>query len=476
MTFMLFHSFQFLLFLPILFVAYWFIPLSNIMRKCLLLAASMLFYMAWNPFPVVFLLYLSFVDWWVARQLQRSQAPSTRKTLLVISIVNNVGMLATFKYADWFAQSTTEVLSELGIRLTYAPMNLAMPIGLSFLVFQGMSYTIDVYRRELVAKDSILDVTLFLTFFPHVVAGPIVRASDFIPQLEGKKTLKDRDAGVALFRIAQGMVKKVVVADFLGANLVNRVFADVGNYSGLEVVVAVLAYTLQIYFDFSAYSDIAIGAARLFGYELKENFDKPYLAVSLNDFWRRWHMSLGSWLRDYLYIPLGGNRDGHARSMLHLLITMTVGGLWHGAHGRFVLWGFLHGIGLVLSRTYAQHFGRWPRTRLVQGVSMLLTFVVVVELRILFRARDVHDAWIIFLAQFHKWSSAGLATNLSMSMMGVMAMAMVGHVLPHKFYQVCAQRFASLPWWLWSLLLVGLGWGLQQVAQVEAQPYIYAQF
>jgi alginate O-acetyltransferase complex protein AlgI len=474
---MLFHSLQFLLFLPFTFLLYWFVFIEETPKKVVLVVASLIFYMAWNPLPVLFLLHLVIVSWIVGRLLVRTHHAGLRKLWLAISIINHVGMLGTFKYADWLAQSVVDGMATLGIRMVYAPMGLVLPVGLSFIVFQGLSYTIDIYRRELMAKDSLLDVMVFMTFFPHVVAGPIVRAHDFVPQLEVPKQLNDADAARALFRIAQGMVKKLVVADMLSANLIDRVFAAPGNYSGLEVTLAVLAYTLQIYFDFSAYSDIAIGSARLFGYELKENFDKPYLATNIADFWRRWHMSLGSWLRDYVYIPLGGNREGHHRSLFYLLVTMTIGGLWHGAHSKYVLWGFLHGLLLLATRMWWARFGRWRPTPWLQAVALLLTFIVVVELRILFRARDIADASLLFQAQFQHWgASQPWAASLSMPVVAVMVLAIIGHAIPHRVYHAAADLFARMPWVVRALLLVMLAMAMQQVAQVEAQPFIYARF
>jgi alginate O-acetyltransferase complex protein AlgI len=473
----LFHSLQFLLFLPVAFMLYWFACKTERAKKIVLVVASLVFYMAWNPLPVLFLIHLVIVSWGMGRLLVRTHNNGLRKLWLAISIINHVGMLGTFKYADWLAQSFVDGMATFNVHITYAPIGLVLPVGLSFIVFQGLSYTIDIYRRELMAKDSLLDVMVFMTFFPHVVAGPIVRAHDFVPQLELRKRLTDNDGARALFRIAQGMVKKLVIADMLSANLIDRVFAAPANYSGLEVTVAVFAYTLQIYFDFSAYSDIAIGSARLFGYELKENFDKPYLATNIAEFWRRWHMSLGSWLRDYVYIPLGGNREGHARSMIFLLVTMTIGGLWHGAHGKYVLWGFLHGLLLVATRMWWQRFGRMPTTPALSIVSMMLTFVVVVELRILFRARDLADAHTIFQAQFHHWqSSQPWATGLPTSLIAVMILAVVGHIIPHRFYHAMADAFARLPWILRAVLLVAVAVAVQQVAQTEAQPFIYARF
>ncbi len=243
---MLFHSLQFLLFLPLVLALYWGLAERVVGRKVLLVIASLIFYMAWNPAPVVLLVYLTIVDWVVGRVLSTTETPWKRKAVLAVSIVNNVGLLGLFKYADWLTRSVVDGAALLGVELVYKPLGLILPVGLSFIVFQGMSYTIDIYRREIAPRRSLLDVAVFMTFFPHVVAGPIVRASDFLPQVAQRPVLSDGVGARALFRIATGMFKKLVIADFLSANIIDRVFLDPGNYSGLEVVVAVFAYTLQI--------------------------------------------------------------------------------------------------------------------------------------------------------------------------------------------------------------------------------------
>lgn len=473
---MLFHSLQFLLFLPIVMFLYWSLAQRATARKVLLVVASLIFYMAWNPAPVVLLLYLTIVDWAVGYWLSKTERPGARKAIVAISIVNNLALLGLFKYADWLTRSIVDGAASFGVTLVYQPLGLILPVGLSFIVFQGMSYTIDVYRRELRARTSLLDVAVFMTFFPHVVAGPIVRASDFLPQIDDAPKITNDVGGRALFRILMGMVKKLVIADFLAANLVDRVFADPGNFSGAEVVVGVVAYTLQIYYDFSAYSDIAIGTAALFGYVLKENFDKPYLSPNLFEFWRRWHMSLGSWLRDYLYVPLGGNRDSKLHTLWNLMITMVLGGVWHGADWRFVVWGLSHGILLSLTRVWWWTFGKpknpgWLRT----AFCTLLTFLLVVEFRIVFKAKDLAQAKVVFLAQADHWQTL-VAPALTLPVLAVLFVAMAGHLVPHAGYHRIAGLFARAPAVLRIGVLLAAALLIQQVASSEAQPFIYFKF
>ncbi len=474
---MLFHSLQFLLFLPVVFALYWAVVDRPVARKLLLVVASLIFYMAWNPAPVVLLVWLTIVDWGVGRWLRRTEHRLARKAILSLSIVNNLGLLFLFKYADWLTQSVVDAFALVDIHLVYRPLGLILPVGLSFIVFQGMSYTIDVYRRELATRESWLDVAVYMTFFPHVVAGPIVRASDFLPQVDERPTLDDARGARALARIATGMVKKLVIADFLAANIVDRVFADPGNYSGLEVTTAVVAYTLQIYYDFSAYSDIAIGTAALFGYVLKENFDKPYLSKNLFEFWRRWHSSLGSWLRDYLYIPLGGNRGSKARTIVNLMITMILGGVWHGADWRFVAWGLAHGVGLTITRLWWWTFGKTKNpTWLATAVSTLATFIIVVECRIVFRAKDMVHAKVMFLEQWKSGWTLSSSPNLSGALGLVLLAAVVGHLLPHRAYDRAVALFARLPVAARALVLVALALFIKEVASFEVQPFIYFKF
>ena len=479
---MLFHSLQFLLFLPLVLLLYWAVARHATTRKVVLVVASLIFYMAWNPAPVLLLLYLTLVDWAVGRALAVVQQPGARQAVLMVSIANNLLLLGLFKYADWLTRLVCDAAAHVGVTLVYHPLGLLLPVGLSFIVFQGMSYTIDVYRRDLTARESLLDVAVFMTFFPHVVAGPIVRASDFLPQVQLRPSITNDIGARAIFRIVLGMVKKLVIADTLNANIVDRVFADPGNHSGLEVSVGVVAYTFQIYYDFSAYSDIAIGTAALFGYVLKENFDKPYLSPNLFEFWRRWHMSLGSWLRDYLYIPLGGNRGTHARMLFNLMVTMILGGVWHGADGRFVFWGVAHGVGLSFTRLWWWRFGRNKNpTRAHTIFCTVLTFILVVQFRILFRAKDLEHGLQVFMAQTQHWSTLSTlstlsAPSLSPLVLGVLAAAMVGHLLTHEFYTRCAERFVRAPVLARVLLLVATTVLIQQVATSEAQPFIYFKF
>lgn len=472
---MLFHSLQFLLFLPLVFAGYWALSAHKRARQILLLCASMIFYMAWNPAPVVLILYLSTCDWALGKWMHRTEDPARRKLIVTLSVTNNLSVLGVFKYADWITESVVDFCGLFGVELVYKPLGLILPVGLSFVVFQCLSYTIDIYRNELKPRESWLEVTLFISFFPQIVAGPIVRAADFLPQLDQTPVLKQDVGGRALFRIATGMFKKLVVADLLAANLVDRVFTQPDNYTGIEVMAAVFSYTAQIYYDFSAYSDIAIGTAALFGFYIKENFDKPYLSTNLFEFWRRWHVSLGRWLFDYLYRPMGGNRCSKPRVLWNLWVTMILGSVWHGADWRFVVWGAVHGVVLILNRLWWWTFGkpapdRGIRVKLFTGI---LTFIVVMQARIVFRAPDIEMSYQVFKEQF-KWGWS--APNLTPMVLCVMAIATIGHIMSHAMYERMVQLFLRLPIALRPLFLLGLALGIKEVANFEVQPFIYFQF
>src|SRR3954470_15036641 len=340
---MTFVSFEFVIFFPVVLLGVVALP-GRTSRQAFLLFSSAVFYAAGTPWHLLVLATPAIIDYAIALRLEREPESSARKHWLVLSLVTNLGLLAYFKYADFFVGT---IASLLGVET--ALLSPGLPIGISFFTFKTLSYTIDVYRRELPACRSPWRYALFVSFFPELVAGPIVRASIFLPQLERTLEWSWRRFRPGMEMILLGLTKKLVIANRL-AVFVDPVFGSPAQFSSGTVLSAVIAYSLQIYCDFSGYSDIAIGVARIIGFDLPENFDMPYAATSITEFWRRWHITLSQWLRDYLYIPLGGNRKGSARMYANLMITMLLGGLWHGASWNFVIWGGLHGLGLVVNR------------------------------------------------------------------------------------------------------------------------------
>ncbi|MFQ5430481.1 MAG: MBOAT family O-acyltransferase [Phycisphaerae bacterium] len=388
---MIFSSWLFAFFFAAVFAAYWTLPTRRL-RHLFLLAASYLFYMSWNPWLVTLIIGSTVLDYAVGRALGRTKQPNRRKLLLLLSIAGNLGVLAIFKYADFFILSCRELLAAAGVHANLSTLSIILPVGISFYTFQTMSYTIDVYRGKVGPVRSFVDFALFVAFFPQLVAGPIVKARDFLPQLQTRKRFSWQrlESGTVLFMV--GLTKKVLVADNL-AGLVDPVFADPSRFVTRDLWLAMFCYGGQIYCDFSGYTDMAIAVSRVLGFDLRPNFASPYLARSLTDFWHRWHISLSTWLRDYLYIPLGGSGNGRWRTYRNLMVVMLLGGLWHGASWTFVIWGAIHGVVLAVSKAFASgeaavstRLGAAGR-RVRAGLGWAVTLLV------------VHIAWVFFRCQ-----------------------------------------------------------------------------
>jgi len=390
---MLFTELRFLPFFLLVFALHWALPGPRA-RKAWLLLASWFFYGCWDWRFLSLILFSTALDYCVGLRLVPPGLSATRRRAwLVLSLVGNLGLLGFFKYFHFFVDSALALLATLGFEGHRPTLELVLPVGISFYTFQTLSYTIDVYRGRLQPRRSPLDFALFVAFFPQLVAGPIVRAADFLPQLDAPRRWSRVDVRAALVLFLIGFVKKACISDNL-APLVERYFDAPGDFGALSAWIAVPAYAVQIYCDFSGYSDMAIACAALLGYELCLNFARPYLAGDLIEFWRRWHISLSTWLRDYLYIPLGGNRHGALRTYRNLLLTMLLGGLWHGAGWNFVLWGGLHGLGLAALRARAG----FTSARLPSWLGVPVTFVFVCLCWIFFRASDLEHAGLILRA------------------------------------------------------------------------------
>lgn len=342
-----FNSLSFLLFFVIVYTLYLFF--NHKWQNRLLLAASYFFYGSWNWKFLSLIILSTVVDYFVGLKLGRTQDHKKRKQLLFLSMCVNLGILAVFKYFNFFSDSLMTILSEIGISTNWTTLNIILPVGISFYTFQTMSYTIDIYKKELEATENFFDFALFVSFFPQLVAGPIERAKCLLPNVLNKRIITYDLISRGLFLILIGLFKKIVIADGVAPS-VNAVFNSTGNVGALDIILATYLFALQIYCDFSGYSDIARGVSKMMGFELMTNFKMPYFSKSPSEFWNRWHISLSSWLRDYLYIPLGGNKKGTVNTYKNLMITMLLGGLWHGAAWNFVLWGLYQGIILILYR------------------------------------------------------------------------------------------------------------------------------
>jgi alginate O-acetyltransferase complex protein AlgI len=385
-------------------------PLPWTVRKVCLLVFSYVFYAAWDP-PFVILLWAStVVDWFVAKAMAASDRPGRRKALLATSLTFNLALLGYFKYAGFLARTFAGVAGALGWSWTPGDLGIALPIGISFYTFMTISYTIDVYLRRAAPARSFLDYALYVTFFPHLVSGPIVRATELVPQFESPRRANGAQLGWGLALTALGLFEKVVIADGALAPIVDKVYAAATVSPG-DAWCGTVAFAGQIFCDFTGYSTAAIGVALCLGFALPDNFRFPYAAIGFSDFWRRWHISLSTWLRDYVYIPLGGNRHGPLRTHVHLMMTMLFGGLWHGASWTFVVWGGLHGLYLVGERVLRRVVPASPlwETAFARAFLMLVTFVLVCFAWVFFRATTFDGAFRICAAMLGQGAGAGHA-------------------------------------------------------------------
>jgi len=356
---------------------------------------------------------------------------------------------------------------------------IVLPVGISFFTFQALSYSIDVYRGRMKPVENIVDFSFYLTYFPQLVAGPIVRASEFIPQMKGDYSVTRNEFGQGLFLILQGLIKKMLISDFISAGFIDRVFDAPSIYSGFENLVAVYGYGLQIYCDFSGYTDIAIGLAMLMGFKLPLNFNSPYKAVNVRDFWNRWHISLSRWLKDYLYIPLGGNRKGKIRTGFNLMITMLLGGLWHGAALRFVIWGGMHGMALILHRIWHRITGKsGGHTRIGRFAAILLTFNFVSFAWIFFRSSSLENAGVM-LSQIFSSFSPGDYSIVLMAYLPVLVLIISGyilHFLPVSVKESYRGLFIRLPLAVKFIAVIFVAVILYKVGTDVLQPFIYFRF
>ena len=472
---MIFNSLGFLVFFAVVLTAHS-LPFSWRAKKINLLLASYFFYAAWNPPFALLLAWSTLIDWLVARRMARVEHQGARRALLLVSLVTNLGLLGFFKYGGFLLQNTVSLLAALGIAYHPPAWSIVLPVGISFYTFQTLSFTIDVYRRELDPGSSFLDFALFVSFFPQLVAGPIVRAADFLPQCREPRQATSRQMGWGFVLLALGLVEKVIFADALLAPIVDQVYTAAGAAGRLDAWIGTLAFAGQIFFDFAGYSTCAIGAALCLGFVLPDNFRFPYAAVGFSDFWRRWHISLSTWLRDYLYIPLGGNRRGPRRTQINLMLTMLLGGLWHGAAWRFVMWGGLHGLYLVGERRLQRIGARWRWPSLGIGRIGLagLTFALVCLAWVPFRATNTADA--LHLVRAMTW---GTADHLSLGVESVLTvLVVIGGLLVGQWAlrdSTLEEAWSRLPGWTRPVLLASVLLVLAFVPG-DNRAFIYFQF
>lgn len=493
---MLFPTLDFAIFFLVVFGISWELRRRGEFRKVFLLGASYVFYGYWDWRFTALLAASSLINYAAGRLLSLTRDDRERKLLVGVAVALNLSILGFFKYYGFFLESLAEVLYSVGWERDLPFLEIILPVGISFFTFQGISYVVDVYRREIPASDSPLDVFLYISFFPQLVAGPIVRAAHFMPQLQAEPRLSRSMISLGIVLILLGLFKKMVIANYLATELVDTVFFDPSAYSGADLLLALYGYAVQIYCDFSGYSDIAIGVAALLGYRFKWNFNQPYRAASLQEFWRRWHISLSEWLRDYLYKPMGGSRCGAVKTYRNLFLTMLLGGIWHGAALTFLIWGVIHGTALAVERLvmafkttpapavavvgYGQGAmggtlasGSSGGLRLGLAIRVFLTFHIVCLAWIFFRAESLEFA-IDYLVGLFNWSEPAQFTRPFLVLM--VGLSLAAHFLPGDLVVRMARRLE--PFGPVALGIV-LGFGIlliESVAPEGVAPFIYFQF
>ncbi len=489
---MIFTTSDFWFFFAIVLSIYSVVYKKISLRNGFLFIISVFFYYKSGGYFFTILLFTTLVDYLMGLLIGQANSQLKRKLYLTLSVIMNLGVLAYFKYSYFFLEtinnifhSNLKVVNYLalwtnGVSGTHFDITtIILPVGISFYTFQSISYTVSVYRKKIEPLKNIIDYACFVTFFPQLVAGPIVKAYDFIPQLYKEYSLTKREFGFALFLILNGLIKKMLISDYISINFVDRVFDSPLSYTGFENLMAIYGYAAQIYCDFSGYTDIAIGVALLLGFRLPMNFNSPYKAANITDFWRRWHISLSTWLRDYLYISLGGNRKGKFRTYLNLFLTMLIGGLWHGAALRFIIWGALHGFGLTIHKLWMKFFpAKGGKTIYSHFISVFITFHFVLFAWIFFRAPNMQAVGGM-LSQIFNHFNPGLIPNIITSYRAVFILLLIAfaiHWLPVIVKDRYKELFIGVPYVAKAVIVVVIVFIIYQAKSSEIQPFIYFQF
>ena len=433
---------------------------------------SLFFYYKTNGVWVVLLLATGLVSWWLGIRISKSANPTTRKAYLCTYIISNILILIYFKYTNFLLDIWNDLFQS-----NFSPLSLFLPVGISFYTFQSVSYAVDVYKKKVEATPSFLQFLFYLSFFPLLLAGPITRAGTFFPQIEKKEPISQQMIYAGLWMIIIGILKKAVIADYI-AQYNNWIFDSPLSYSGFECLMGTLGYTVQIYCDFSGYSDMSIGIASIMGFQLVQNFNFPYRATNLSDFWRRWHISLSTWLRDYIYIPLGGNRKGELRTYINNFLTMIIAGLWHGASWIFVFWGALHGIGLVIQKLNKRWLDRLPNNWIIRFLSWLLTFVFLIIAWIFFRSSSFEQAWTLIQHIITDFDIDYFMPFVHVRTLWciLVLLPLLFHLINERHYQCLMDRFVGTPWLVKVLVFLLVTQLVLQLRTGNVQPFIYYQF
>jgi D-alanyl-lipoteichoic acid acyltransferase DltB (MBOAT superfamily) len=488
----IFSTPAFWLFFLLVLAGYSLIYKKMFLRNGYLFLVSLFFYFKSGGLFLLLLLFITLVDYMCGLLIHNSRTRLMRRLFVLLSLISNLGILAYFKYTGFFVNTFNDLFStdykvydflaafsNLHLGTSFNMNNIILPIGISFFTFQSLSYTFDVYRRKMAPVRNIIDFGFYVSFFPQLVAGPIVRASEFIPQLYNEFHLAKREFSHALFLISKGLIKKIIISDFIAITFIDRVFDSPSIYSGFENLMAVYGYGLQIYCDFSGYTDIAIGLGLILGFKFPINFNSPYKASGIGDFWKRWHISLSRWLKDYLYIPLGGNRKGKFRTGINLLFTMLLGGLWHGAALRFVIWGALHGFGLLINKIWNSVFGnRFKKGRIGRALAVFITFQFVSFCWIFFRAPDMYKAKMMFRQIIENFSPGSYMTVLPAygSAFLLIFVGYVIHFLPEKIKESYRGLFIRIPLTGQFVVIMLIAILLYQMRTTDIMPFIYFRF
>ena len=460
----------------VLFVC--FMPLYALMRRrkwqmlVFVIAFSLYFYYKCSGWFFLLLVSTSVIDWFISRAMVQIESSAGRKWLVALSVVISLSVLGFFKYANFFLWNWNSVVEG-----NFQPLTLILPVGISFYTFQSISYIVDVYRKRIAPADTWGEYLFFLSFFPALVAGPIVRAENFLPQLKENRRASHSEIFGGLWLIITGVVKKAVIADYI-AQYNDLIFNSPGAYSGFESLMGVIGYTMQIYCDFSGYSDMAIGLALIMGFRLSINFNFPYKSKSLTEFWRRWHISLSTWLRDYVYIPIGGNRKGTFRTYLNNFLTMLIGGLWHGAAWKFIFWGGMHGIGLIVNKLCRPITSRLDGKTWFDLAAGCLTLIYVSLLWVFFRAESFTDAVVIIRTIFTDFAPQCIIPFIQFRTLWVILMTFIitVHFLPQDWHDRAATLFIRAPWIVRLLIFLIVIQLVVEFSSADVTPFIYFQF
>ena len=473
---MLFNSGLFLILFSLFLAVYQCVRNHRKLKMLLVIAFSLYFYYKSSSWCVLILCGVCCSDYLLGRLLGKTDNVVKRKAIVLANVLTNVGMLVYFKYFNLLSDAIASIFSR-----HFDPVEVLLPAGISFFTFRSISYIVDIYRRDLEPSTSFLDYAFFLTFFPPLLAGPVVRAKDMLPQVRDSSAATPRMMSEGMFLIMTGLIKKVVIADYLSGNFVDRIFDNPLLYSGFENLLGCIGFTIQLYCDFSGYSDMATGIALLLGYRFKDNFAAPFKSQSPTEFWRRWHISLSTWLRDYVYIPLGGNRCCKTRSRFNLFATMVIGGLWHGASWMYLLWGAYHGILLILHkllRIFSPVPQSWRERPEIKAVNIAVTFMLVVFGFTLFRAPDLTTAKDILTQIFTNFHLEIAPQFLSAYMM-IVVLALAGyiaHMLPKAWTTGTLNTYVGMSVVWQALMLAAVLFVVVQTRQSELVPFIYLQY